>query len=313
MLPSAILAVGLCGCGGGGSSSGGSSGAAVNVALSQNTATVQAGATQNVIATVTNDDSNKGVTWTVSCSSIPCGSVSPAFTPSGTPATYTPPVTLPAADLSVTLTATSVADPAKSANAAITVPQLPGFAGVSEAHVDKVNGMARLIINGKPAPPLVFMYQEDSQMLQFLAPQAQDAMTHGIHLYSIQMQYWPWDNQGTAPLDFSSADQLIDNVTRVDPQAVLLLNLGVAAGDLRSLPRRQTTFSISTASQMTTTTLPWPPTFMLAAFSPACPISFNTSKTVPTLLTSWATPLAQEIPASGFPRICTVEGWTTAQ
>jgi hypothetical protein len=37
------------------------------------------------------------------------------------------PSTLPAANLSVTLTATSVADPTKSASAAIAVPQIPGI------------------------------------------------------------------------------------------------------------------------------------------------------------------------------------------
>jgi hypothetical protein len=225
----AILAAANYGCKGGSS---GSPSPFVNVSVSPSAFTVQAGATQNVIATVTNDDSNRGVTWTASCSSIPCGTVSPPFTLSGTPTTYTPPVTLPAADLSVTLTATSVANPAKSATAAITVPQLSGFVGISEAHVDSVNGMARLIINGKPAPPLWFEYQENFPThVQFLAPQVQDAAAHGIHIFSIELNsHWPWDNQGVAPLDFSAVDQLIDNITRVDPQAGLVLNIGVWPG-----------------------------------------------------------------------------------
>lgn len=228
--PTLFLAIFLGGCGGSGSSSPPRP-SAPSVSVSPSASTVQAGATQNVTATVANDPSNIGVNWTVSCSSIPCGSVSPASTPSGSPTTYTPPVTLPAADLSVTLTATSLADPTKSATVAITVPQLPGFAGVSEAHVDSVNGTARLIINGKPAPPLVFMYQEDfPNNLQFLAPQVQDAAAAGVHLYSVSPNAWPWDNGGTAPLDFSATDQLLDNVTKLDPQAVFLLQISVWPG-----------------------------------------------------------------------------------
>jgi len=227
MLILAIWAGANYGCGSGGSSPN----PLLDVSVSPSASTVQAAATQHVIATVTNDDSNRGVTWTISCSSIPCGNASAAFTPSGTPTTYSPPVTLPAADFSVTLTATSTADPTKSATVATTVPQLSVFAGVSEAHVDKVNGMARLIINGKPDPPLVFMYHEDLPInVQFLASQVQDAMAHGTHLFAISMQGWPWGNQGAAPLDFSIADQFIDNVTKLDPRAVFLLGIGLSPG-----------------------------------------------------------------------------------
>jgi dienelactone hydrolase len=88
------------------------------------TATVEAGATAKFTATVGNDPSNTGVTWTVSCSSAPCGTVSPSSTPSGTATIYTAPSTRPASDLTVTLTATSVADPMSFASAAIDVPTI---------------------------------------------------------------------------------------------------------------------------------------------------------------------------------------------
>jgi hypothetical protein len=240
-----FLAIFVAGCGGGGSASAPPppppppppTSPVLAVSVSPGAATVQPSTTQQITAAVTNDPAGKGVTWTLSCSSIPCGSVSPISTPNGTPTTYTPPLTLPAADLSVTLTATSVADATKSAMAVISVPQLSGFAGVSEAHVDKVNGMARLIINGKPAPPLVFTYHEDLPInLQLLASQVQDAMTHGIHLFGISMQGWPWDNQGTAPLDFFIADQFIDNVTKLDPRAVFLLGIGPSPGSFWKPP-----------------------------------------------------------------------------
>lgn len=226
------LTIVLADCGGGGGGAGSTQPPAINVTITPTAATVQAGMTIQLTATVNNDNSNLGVTWAVSCSSIPCGAVSATSTPSGKPATYTPPVTLPAANLSVTLTATSAADSSKSASASITVPQIPGFLGISEAHVDSVNGMTRLIINGKPAPPLWFQYSEDfiPSHIQFLAPEVQDAASHGLHVYSIDFRGWPWDNQNTAPLDFSYADQLIDNITQVDPQAALILNVGVWPG-----------------------------------------------------------------------------------
>jgi hypothetical protein len=131
----------------------------------------------------------------------------------------------------VTLTATSVADPGKSATATITIPQLSGFAGVGEAHVDKANGMARLIINGKPAPPLWLQYAQNFPThIQFLAPEVQDAVSHGVNVVSVSLNSWPWDNQNTAPLDFSIPDQVIDNVLAVNPQALLMLSIEIGPG-----------------------------------------------------------------------------------
>jgi hypothetical protein len=228
VLLSAVLAAVSSGCGG----SGGSGSAPQQaIVVSPAAITVQPGATQQFTATIETGSAIQGLTWTLTCSSTPCGSVSTASTASGAPTTYTPPVTLPAANLSVTLTATSVADATQSASASITVPQIPGFAGVSEAHVDTTGGIARLIINGNPTPPLIFMYQEDfPNNLQFLTPEVQDASNSGIHLYSISYNNWPWDNQNTAPLDFSAADQEIDNIIAADPKALVLLKIGVWPG-----------------------------------------------------------------------------------
>jgi hypothetical protein len=215
---------------------GGSSGGGLNapppsaISISPSGATVQPGSTQQFTAAI-NTGSGGNVKWTLTCSSFPCGTVSPTLTASGAPTTYNPPVTLPAANLNVTLTATSATDSTKSASAPVMVPQLPGFTGVSEAHVDTANGMARLIINGKPAAPLIFMYQEDfANKLQFLAPQVQDAANNGVHLYSVSPNAWPWDNRETSPLDFSATDQILDNVLKVDPEGVFLLQIAVWPG-----------------------------------------------------------------------------------
>jgi len=97
--------------------------AVITVTMPTTTATVQAGATQTVMATVANDSANKGVTWALSgtgCGGATCGTVSPATSASGAPVTYTAPAAAPN-PATVTLTATSVADATKSASTTITI------------------------------------------------------------------------------------------------------------------------------------------------------------------------------------------------
>jgi hypothetical protein len=111
----AILA--LAGCGGGG----GSSGAPISVAFSSNPpSAVVAGATAKIAASVSNDSANAGVSWSATCSSAPCGTFSPVSTASGADTTYTAPVTVPTSAI-VTVTATSVSEPSKSAATTITI------------------------------------------------------------------------------------------------------------------------------------------------------------------------------------------------
>ena len=72
-------------------------------------------------AQITNDvTANPEVTWTVTCGSAACGSFSPATTPNEEPATYTAPATIPDGN-TVTVTATSVTDPTKSASASMAI------------------------------------------------------------------------------------------------------------------------------------------------------------------------------------------------
>lgn len=83
---------------------------------------VQQGQTISISATVMNDSSNKGVTWSLSggagCSGTACGSLTGQTT---TGVAYNAPTAIPS-DLTVTLTATSVAQPSKSSAIAIVVP-----------------------------------------------------------------------------------------------------------------------------------------------------------------------------------------------
>jgi dienelactone hydrolase len=89
----------------------------------------------NISATVGNDPGNKGVNWSISCTTQPCGTLSSNTSGSGSPIMYTAPPNAPAADMPVTLTATSVADPTASASLtvtvlAITVTVAPGSSNV---------------------------------------------------------------------------------------------------------------------------------------------------------------------------------------
>ncbi|OLB90724.1 MAG: hypothetical protein AUI02_10780 [Acidobacteria bacterium 13_2_20CM_2_57_12] len=96
----------------------------IAVSVSPATASVTANTTQQFTATVTNDPSNKGVSWTLTqggavCSPN-CGTIAPATTASGSPASYTAPATAPA-NPNVTVVATSVANTTVSATASVAV------------------------------------------------------------------------------------------------------------------------------------------------------------------------------------------------
>ncbi len=84
----------------------------ISVSISPSSDTVQIGLTAGFVATVTNDSANGGVTW-----SATAGTFSPTQTASGAATTYT----APNAAGTVTVTATSVTNPAVSATAIVTV------------------------------------------------------------------------------------------------------------------------------------------------------------------------------------------------
>ena len=102
------------GCGGGSSSPP----PPITISVAPQTATVVVANTAQVIGIVSNDPSNAGVSWTVSCSAAQCGEISPPTTGSGMPAIYTAPATMPA-NSNVTVVGTAVADKSKSASATL--------------------------------------------------------------------------------------------------------------------------------------------------------------------------------------------------
>jgi len=110
-------------------------------------AAVQPGATAQISATVSNDSSNKGVNWTVTCPTAPCGSVAPTNTANGAPATYSAPAIPPAGDLTVTITATAAADGTTAVSANFKVPGITVNVPPPSATMLQVNATAQVTAN----------------------------------------------------------------------------------------------------------------------------------------------------------------------
>ena len=114
--------------------------------------TMLTNATATIVAVVQNDTANSGVTWTVSCATAPCGTITPSQTASGASAIFTAPSTVPAPNPNpnpdVTITARATAGSASSI-AAVTVTIVAPISvkitqGVPTNSIVK-NGTAQLI------------------------------------------------------------------------------------------------------------------------------------------------------------------------
>ena len=137
----------LAGCGAGaGSGNGGNS---VSVSITDKVTSVQAGAVAVVfLATVQNDSSNSGVTWSLaadgSACSPACGTLSLA-TP--TTVTYTPPSSAPTApNNQPTLSATSVAETNKSDSDTFTIT-LPLMVSITNKFASVNTGASAFVVN----------------------------------------------------------------------------------------------------------------------------------------------------------------------
>jgi hypothetical protein len=100
---------------------------AISVSLTPSAqAKIDQGQTLSFTATVSNDSSNKGVTWAVSgapCSGVACGTFANSTTSA---ATYNAPTSV-SANMTVAVQATSIADTTKSASTAVVVSPLPSI------------------------------------------------------------------------------------------------------------------------------------------------------------------------------------------
>ena len=112
-----LLTVLVALCTVGNAACGGSSSTGLEVVITTAPASMVVGATANVVATVTDDPKNAGVTW--SCTPAPsCGTTSfnPDQTQSGAASVFTAPSVVPPGSQQVTITATSVSDTSISSN-----------------------------------------------------------------------------------------------------------------------------------------------------------------------------------------------------
>ena len=114
----------------------------LSVVLSGAPTSLGVNGTAALTATVNNDLSNAGVTWSVTCGSTATGACGALSNTTTTSATYTAPATPPASN-TVTITATSIADTSISASATITIVGLTVTISGAPAFLE-INGTASL-------------------------------------------------------------------------------------------------------------------------------------------------------------------------
>lgn len=108
-------------------------------------ASIAVSSSENVTAVVSNDPTNSGVDWTLTCQADPhnqnglCGSISPLHTASGSPATYTAPVAISTSTTVVEIVAFATEDKNQNVDAPITITTFDS--GLSGAFVLQVNGV----------------------------------------------------------------------------------------------------------------------------------------------------------------------------
>jgi len=107
-------------------------------------------------------------------------------------------------------------------------PEGAGFGGVRTATVESVGGVPRLVLDGRPTPPLIFFHNTDvpgDASDRHLAAQVALARDAGVHLYSLPLRC-PRLADGVSP-NVAYADSLLDRFITVDPEALFMLRLYV--------------------------------------------------------------------------------------
>jgi len=131
----------------------------ISVSVPPVSASVALNGAQQFTASVSNDGTNKGVTWTLAQNGVACapgcGTISPATTASGVAATYTAPVNAPVTPL-VRVIATSIEDSSILAGASVTLTTPSGAAACSAGSGSEslLNGQYAFLLQGDVAGSL---------------------------------------------------------------------------------------------------------------------------------------------------------------
>jgi Abnormal spindle-like microcephaly-assoc'd, ASPM-SPD-2-Hydin len=168
-----------------------------SIALSPDSASLAINSTQQFTATVTDDLTDSGVTWTLSQNGMPCapgcGTLAPASTPSGGAIAYTAPENVPALPL-VTIRATSIAQPGVSADATITVTTVDGIAcGAGSGNESLLQGQYAFIVQGTDVDMAGSFTADGSgkvttgevDVLEYLAPSPGATIDHAASFYAV--------------------------------------------------------------------------------------------------------------------------------
>jgi hypothetical protein len=123
----------------------------ISVGLLPASADVALNGSKQFVATATNDLQSSNIDWTltlngVACTNTECGSVSPITTASGSPTTYTAPVTVPRAN--ITLTATTVDGTPPASAVATVVVTAHGFVPTGSMTTEREYHSATLLDHG---------------------------------------------------------------------------------------------------------------------------------------------------------------------
>jgi IPT/TIG domain-containing protein len=150
----------------------------ITVAVTPTTASLQVGQSAVFTASLQNDTLNKGVSWSLSstgCSGSACGTL---VQNTLTSATYTAPASVPPSP--VTLAATSIADPTKSASATITISPSPNATVPPAVPTFALNHVSASNTQGNPVSSYALRLPNGTQSANCIIVAFQYSATPGV-------------------------------------------------------------------------------------------------------------------------------------
>ena len=221
----------------------------ISVSISPTSVLMGVNVTQEFTATVQNDPTNKGATWSLSQNGVPCaptcGTVAPPSTASGIAATYTAPSTVPTSPVA-TITATSVADAITFGSGQITVTVgtvklVPDSLHFGRVHVGTAHSMSTTLTNTGTKPLSISSMTFTGQAAPYSATNTCGTSVTAGQSCTITVTFKP---AGAVP--FNNATLNISDDSADSPQLVSLTGKGTnqATAAMRSALAAQTTVTV---------------------------------------------------------------------